>query len=231
LAYEVIFSSYSFLPALPLCTKTSHAKISAKTAYTISTPKRSTEAPNTMTRTFHGLVLSLILLGTPVLIGMLSINVAPASGASTLPPAASVAAVYQPLNEYHEVFVVDGNGALNVVWKAANDTWNAPFALTGDGFTKPALTNLLANAVKYSPPGDMVRVRVSRNADMIQVAISDHGPGIPEAFRAQLFQKFAQADSSTSRAKGGTGLGLSITKGIIERLTFTRFHGHPNGYT
>ncbi|MEP7190199.1 MAG: ATP-binding protein, partial [Roseiflexaceae bacterium] len=81
-----------------------------------------------------------------------------------------------------------------------------------------ALTNLLANAVKFSPPGDTVRVRVSRAADIIQVAISDHGPGIPESFRDQLFQKFAQADSSTTREKGGTGLGLSITKAIIERL-------------
>jgi signal transduction histidine kinase len=81
-----------------------------------------------------------------------------------------------------------------------------------------ALTNLLSNAVKFSPPGDMVRVRVSRDADKIQVMISDHGPGIPESFRDQLFQKFAQADSSSMREKGGTGLGLSITKAIIERL-------------
>jgi PAS domain S-box-containing protein len=81
-----------------------------------------------------------------------------------------------------------------------------------------ALTNLLANAVKFSPPGGIVRVRVSQDADMIQVMISDQGPGIPESFRDQLFQKFAQADSSTTREKGGTGLGLSITKAIIERL-------------
>ncbi|MEO7912140.1 MAG: PAS domain S-box protein [Roseiflexaceae bacterium] len=81
-----------------------------------------------------------------------------------------------------------------------------------------ALTNLLANAAKFSPPGGTVLVRVSRNADMLQVAISDQGPGIPAAFRDRLFQKFAQADSSTTREKGGTGLGLSITKAIIERL-------------
>jgi PAS domain S-box-containing protein len=96
----------------------------------------------------------------------------------------------------------------------ANDSW---VNVDSDRLIQ-ALTNLLANAVKFSPPGDTVRVRVSRVADIIQLAISDHGPGIPESFRDQLFQKFAQADSSTTRQKGGTGLGLSITKAIIERL-------------
>ncbi|MCP4406144.1 MAG: hypothetical protein GY801_53740 [bacterium] len=52
----------------------------------------------------------------------------------------------------------------------------------------------------------------------IRVAVADHGPGIAEEFRAQLFEKFSQADSSDTRQKGGTGMGVSIRKAIVERM-------------
>jgi len=52
----------------------------------------------------------------------------------------------------------------------------------------------------------------------VRVSVTDRGPGIPEEFRARMFQKFSQADSSDSRQKGGTGLGLAICKEIIERM-------------
>ena len=80
------------------------------------------------------------------------------------------------------------------------------------------LTNLLSNAIKYSPPESQVRVSVSRDAEMVRVAVTDRGPGIPETFRDKVFRKFAQADASDAREKGGTGLGLSICKLIIDRL-------------
>jgi signal transduction histidine kinase len=50
------------------------------------------------------------------------------------------------------------------------------------------------------------------------VTVTDHGPGVPAAFRERVFQKFAQADASDSRRKGGTGLGLAITKALVERM-------------
>jgi PAS domain S-box-containing protein len=81
-----------------------------------------------------------------------------------------------------------------------------------------ALTNLLSNAAKFSPPSDTVLIQVTRHAGAARVAISDHGPGIAESFRDRLFQKFAQADASDTRQKGGTGLGLNITKAIVENL-------------
>jgi signal transduction histidine kinase len=81
-----------------------------------------------------------------------------------------------------------------------------------------ALTNLLSNAAKFSPPGAPVLVSLARRGEMLRIAIQDSGPGIPEAFRARLFQRFAQADASDARQKGGTGLGLSITKAIVEKL-------------
>ena len=77
--------------------------------------------------------------------------------------------------------------------------------------------NLLSNAAKFSPPNDTVEISVSRHDKAIRVAITDHGPGIPEKFRSRVFEKFAQADSSDARQKRGTGLGLSIAKAIVEK--------------
>ena len=81
------------------------------------------------------------------------------------------------------------------------------------------LDNLLSNAAKYSTPKEKVKVSLSRRADgTVRVAVSNRGAGIPDAFRKQVFQKFAQADTSDSRQKAGTGLGLSIAKNIVEKM-------------
>ncbi len=80
------------------------------------------------------------------------------------------------------------------------------------------LANLLSNAAKFSPPGDEVTVSVKESGPLLRVEVSDHGSGIPEEFRARIFQKFSQADSSDTKQKGGTGLGLSITKAIVEKM-------------
>ncbi|MBA3943355.1 MAG: PAS domain S-box protein [Herpetosiphonaceae bacterium] len=80
------------------------------------------------------------------------------------------------------------------------------------------LTNLLSNAAKFSPRDGVVTVAVTREAEIVRIAVGDQGSGVPLEFHARIFQKFAQADSSDTRQKGGTGLGLNITKAIIERL-------------
>lgn len=80
------------------------------------------------------------------------------------------------------------------------------------------LTNLLSNAVKYSPREAVVRVAVRSIDNSVQVSVRDEGPGIPPEFEKRIFQKFSQADSSDTRAKGGTGLGLSIAKTFVERF-------------
>lgn len=79
------------------------------------------------------------------------------------------------------------------------------------------LTNLLSNASKFSPPNSTVQVSLSENDENFIVKISDQGSGIPPEFHKHMFQKFSQADSSSSRKQEGTGLGLSICKAIIER--------------
>lgn len=80
------------------------------------------------------------------------------------------------------------------------------------------LTNILSNAAKFSPRGSSVQVAIRAEADSVRVSVRDRGQGIAPEFQPRIFQRFAQADSSDSRAKGGTGLGLSIAKTIMERL-------------
>lgn len=80
------------------------------------------------------------------------------------------------------------------------------------------VTNLLSNAVKFSPPQREVLIGVERRGGNVVVSVRDHGDGIPDEFKPQVFQKFAQADGTDARLKGGTGLGLNIVKQIVIQL-------------
>ncbi|MBJ6766107.1 PAS domain S-box protein [Myxococcaceae bacterium JPH2] len=80
------------------------------------------------------------------------------------------------------------------------------------------IANLLSNAIKYSPQGACVTLGLRRAGPHLRIWVEDRGSGIPEAFHARIFQKFAQADGSDSRRRGGTGLGLSIARGLVERM-------------
>ncbi len=62
----------------------------------------------------------------------------------------------------------------------------------------------------------MVELRISRSDHTVRVSITDRGPGIPEAFRDRVFERFTQADTSDNRCRSGSGLGLSICKLIID---------------
>ena len=76
--------------------------------------------------------------------------------------------------------------------------------------------NLLSNAVKFTPPGGSIDVDISRNAAGIAVTVTDTGVGMPLAFVPFVFDRFRQADQTTTRAHGGLGLGLSIVKHLTE---------------
>ena len=80
------------------------------------------------------------------------------------------------------------------------------------------LSNLLSNAIKFSPARSDIVVQWERIGASCRVAVIDQGPGIAPDFRERIFQKFSQADSSDTRAKGGTGLGLAISKALIEHM-------------
>lgn len=79
-------------------------------------------------------------------------------------------------------------------------------------------TNLLGNALKFSPPGGRVLIALEQMSERARVSVSDSGPGVPADFRARLFDKFAQADTSDARRRGGSGLGLSIARALVKNM-------------
>ena len=76
--------------------------------------------------------------------------------------------------------------------------------------------NLVSNAIKFTPKGGTVTVRLRRSNHCVELIVADTGEGIPDAFLASVFEPFRQADESTTRANGGLGLGLSIVKHLVE---------------
>ena len=80
------------------------------------------------------------------------------------------------------------------------------------------MSNLLSNAAKFSPRGAEVRIEAERREGRLRVSVRDKGPGIPEAFRSRVFDKFAQAEGADSRRYEGTGLGLNITRKLVEAM-------------
>jgi PAS domain S-box-containing protein len=76
--------------------------------------------------------------------------------------------------------------------------------------------NLVSNAVKFTPRGGTIEVRSERVGDQAVVAVADSGVGIDPAFLPKVFERFSQADSSTTRSHGGLGLGLAISRYIVE---------------
>jgi two-component system, OmpR family, phosphate regulon sensor histidine kinase PhoR len=81
------------------------------------------------------------------------------------------------------------------------------------------LSNLVSNAVKYSPDGGKVEVRVTRNGETAEVAVRDWGIGIPADQQPRIFSRFYQAESVVrSRRFGGMGLGLFISKAIVDEM-------------
>jgi two-component system sensor histidine kinase SenX3 len=78
-----------------------------------------------------------------------------------------------------------------------------------------AFSNLIENAINYSPERTSVKVVLTKNEDVAEIAVSDQGVGIAEADLERIFERFYRVDSARSRETGGTGLGLSIVKHVI----------------
>jgi len=94
---------------------------------------------------------------------------------------------------------------------------DAPCLLVGDGQRLQQVTwNLLSNAIKFSEAGGRITLRVEKHGPSVAVTVSDTGHGIDPDFLPYVFERFKQADSSTTRKFGGLGLGLAIVRHIVE---------------
>ena len=79
------------------------------------------------------------------------------------------------------------------------------------------ITNIVSNAVKYTPDGGKIDIRVGTSGKNVFVRVTDNGIGIPEKDLPRLFDRFYRVDKARSRESGGTGLGLSIAQEILNQ--------------
>lgn len=90
-------------------------------------------------------------------------------------------------------------------------------AIAGDGDRlQQVVWNLLSNASKFTPVGGTVGVRINQDETYVQIQVRDTGPGIAADFLPHVFERFRQADGSTTRTHGGLGLGLAIVRHLVE---------------
>jgi heavy metal sensor kinase len=81
---------------------------------------------------------------------------------------------------------------------------------------REAVTNILDNAIKYSPIGGNIVIRVERARDRASIVVADQGPGVPHEHRKRIFDRFFRVDPSRTRGSGGVGLGLAIAKWAVD---------------
>ncbi|HET9830600.1 MAG TPA: ATP-binding protein [Vicinamibacterales bacterium] len=117
--------------------------------------------------------------------------------------------------------VAEATASLSILAEERNQRLEADLA--PDVFVKAdrlivreALTNVIDNAIKYGPPGSVVRIRATSREGRGIVSVADEGPGITPEHRQRVFDRFYRVDEGRSRDKGGTGLGLAIAKWAVE---------------
>ena len=93
---------------------------------------------------------------------------------------------------------------------------SAPFVRADIGLIERVLENLIENAIKYTPEGGTISLTLIPDADGIEARVADTGPGIPEADRDRIFERFYRVEKSRADAPEGAGLGLAITRRILQ---------------
>ena len=92
-----------------------------------------------------------------------------------------------------------------------------PCEVTGNrALLRQAVSNLVENAVKYSPDGSKVQLIARREEDFVILEVTDQGPGIPRELLERVFEPFFRVDDARSRQQGGAGLGLALVRAIVE---------------
>jgi two-component system, OmpR family, sensor histidine kinase SenX3 len=123
---------------------------------------------------------------------------------------------------------------ITLSWKRSGSA--ATYTILGDETQLISMfSNLVENAVKYTPPGGQVEVTGESDEGEIVVRISDTGIGIPEKNLARIFERFYRVDKARSKETGGTGLGLSIVRHVAEnhggRVTVESVLGEGSAFT
>jgi heavy metal sensor kinase len=122
----------------------------------------------------------------------------------------SLAALAQEVADQLDV-LAEEKGQVITVEREADPRW------TGDPLVlRQALMNLVDNAIKYTPEGGRVAIRVSASDKEAFIEVRDTGPGIPPELQARIFDRFYRVDTSRSRNTEGAGLGLSIARWAVE---------------
>ncbi|CAN5716233.1 phosphate regulon sensor histidine kinase PhoR [soil metagenome] len=91
-------------------------------------------------------------------------------------------------------------------------------ALADPDGVERAVINLVDNAIKYGKEGGLVKIEATRRGDVVEIVVSDDGPGIDPEHLPRLFERFYRVDPGRSRQHGGAGLGLSIVKHLVESM-------------
>jgi heavy metal sensor kinase len=104
-----------------------------------------------------------------------------------------------------------------------------PWGLGDRQVLRQALIDLVDNAIKYTPAGGTIRVRVSERIDSVTIEVIDSGPGVAPELRTRIFERYDRGETASADAIGGAGLGLSISKWAVEahggRLTLEGSNG------
>ena len=93
-----------------------------------------------------------------------------------------------------------------------------PAVLADPGLLERAIANLVENALRYSPPGEPVRVTASTHRGTVEIRVIDRGPGIRPTDREAVFAPFQRPDDHTTGTGQGVGLGLAIARGFVEAM-------------
>lgn len=94
---------------------------------------------------------------------------------------------------------------------------HAPLTVRGDKIRiEQIIINIVSNAIKYTPDGGDIRLRLADRGNTVEIAVSDNGVGIPEEDIPHLFERFYRVEKARSSDKGGTGLGLAIAREFAE---------------
>jgi two-component system sensor histidine kinase KdpD len=95
---------------------------------------------------------------------------------------------------------------------------DTPPVLVDPVFLDEAVTNILENAIKYTPEGTVIRISSGSADGTARLTIEDAGPGVPDAALRRLFEKFYRAPGAPRGSRSGTGIGLAVVQGLIEAM-------------